>query len=57
MQLKIQVHFHSFLINLANDALITEFGQNHQYGNFKNINYSEKKILNLIILLINNLIL
>ena len=43
LQLKIQVHFHSFLINLANDALITEFGQNHQFGNFKNINYSQKK--------------
>ena len=47
LQLKIQVHFHSFLINLANDALITEFGQNHQYGNFKNINYSEKKNITL----------
>ena len=47
LQLKIQVHFHSFLINLANDALMTEFGQNHQYGNFKNINYSQKKNIKL----------
>jgi len=39
---KIQTHFLTFLINISNDALITEFGNGNIYC-FKNINYSMKK--------------
>lgn len=47
LQLKIQVDFQTFLINLANDALTAEFGIDHRYGSFKNIRYSEKKNITL----------
>ena len=39
LQLKIQVHFQNFLINLSNDVLAA-FGE---FGYFKKISYSEKK--------------
>ena len=45
LQTKIQVHFLSFIINISNDALITEFGQNTFY-NFKDITYKIKKKVN-----------
>ena len=47
LQLKIQVHFQNFLINLSNDALSTEFGMDHKFGRFQNIKYSEKKNISL----------
>lgn len=42
---KIQVHFLSFLINLGNDALKAEFGENTSY-NFKNLPHKLKKNVN-----------
>ena len=42
IQRKIQVHFISFLINLANDALSTEFGKDISYK-FIKINYKIKQ--------------
>ena len=42
LQLKIQVHFQNFIVNLSNDVLST-FGLEHEYGYFKKISYSEKK--------------
>lgn len=46
LQRKIQVHYLTFIINLCNDALRTEFGNNIPY-NFKQIDYQLKKIINL----------
>ena len=42
LQLKIQVHFQNFIINLSNDVLST-FGLESEFGYFKKISYSEKK--------------
>lgn len=38
---RIQVHFLSFIVNISNDALITEFGEDTEYK-FKNIDYKIK---------------
>lgn len=45
LQTKIQVHFFTFIVNISNDALKTEFGKNIKY-NFKNISYEIKKKVN-----------
>jgi len=42
---KIQVHFLSFIINLANDALKAEFGEKTKY-NFKHLSHGIKKNIN-----------
>ena len=42
---KIQVHFLNFLINLSNDVLKAEFGENNVY-NFKHLSYKFKKNVN-----------
>ena len=42
IQVKIQVHFVNFLIDLSNDALLTELGKNEKYI-FKYINYESKR--------------
>ena len=42
---KIHADFLNFIINLSNDALLTEFGSNQTY-NFKKISYSLKKTIN-----------
>ena len=42
---KIQVHFFSFIIDIANDALFTEFKENNTY-NFKGIDYKIKTKFN-----------
>ena len=45
---KIQVHFINFLINLANDAINTQFNSKYYITHkFKQINYKEKKILDI----------
>ena len=38
---RIQVHFLSFIVNISNDALIAEFGEDTEYK-FKNIDYKIK---------------
>ena len=43
--IKIHSDFLNFIISLANDALLTEFGKNYHY-NFKKISYSLKKKIN-----------
>ena len=45
LQTKIQVHFISFIINISNDVLISEFGKNTSYK-FKDISYKVKKQVN-----------
>ena len=45
LQTKIQVHFFTFIVNISNDALKTEFGKNIEY-NFKNISYEIKRKVN-----------
>ena len=45
LQRKIQVHFLTFVVNLCNDALKSEFGSKPIY-NFKQIDYEIKKIIN-----------
>ena len=42
LQLKIQVHFQNFIVNLSNDVLST-FGLESEFGYFKKISYSVKK--------------
>ena len=44
LQRKIQVHFLTFVINLSNDVLKSEFGYKTSY-NFKQIDYELKKII------------
>ena len=46
LQTKIQVHFISFMINISNDALSTEFGNNKILNNLKDISYDIKKRVN-----------
>ena len=41
---KIQVHFFSFIVNISNDAIATEFGYNKYI--FKHISHNIKKIVN-----------
>ena len=45
MKTKIQVHFFSFIINISNDALLTEFNKKKRY-NFKRIDYKIKQKAN-----------
>ena len=45
MKTKIQVHFFSFIINISNDALLTEFNKKKRY-NFKRIDYKVKQKAN-----------
>ena len=45
LQRKIQVHFLTFIINVSNDVLKSEFGNKTPY-NFKHIDYQLKKIIN-----------
>ena len=45
IQIKIQVHFITFLIRLANDALKTVFGKKTKFQ-FKDVKYKLKKIIN-----------
>jgi hypothetical protein len=45
---KIQVHFFSFIIGIANDALFTEFKDKNTY-NFKGIIYKEKAKFNFLL--------
>ena len=42
IQLKIQVHFLNFLIDISNDVLRTELGKDYEY-NFIHINYKSKQ--------------
>ena len=48
---KIQVHFFSFIIDIANDALFTEFHEKTTY-NFKGINYKIKTKFNHLLYLL-----
>ena len=45
LQRKIQVNFLTFIVNLSNDVLKTEFGNKTPY-NFKQIDYEIKKVIN-----------
>ena len=46
LQTKIQVHFITFLKDISNDVLLTEFGENKKEYHFKDISYDIKRKVN-----------